>query len=86
VHSATDDRSEVLASAYRESLRVAEELGARSVAFPAISAGAYGWPLDDAARVAVAAVRSHHPGAVTEVRFVLFGRRAYDAFRSALDA
>jgi hypothetical protein len=34
----------------------------------------------------VAAVRSHHPGAVTEVRFVLFGRRAYDAFRSALDA
>jgi O-acetyl-ADP-ribose deacetylase (regulator of RNase III) len=84
VYSRTEDRSAVLASAYRESLRVAEELGARSVAFPAVSAGAYGWPLDDAARIAVSTVRAHDPVAVTEVRFVLFGRRTYDAFRAAL--
>jgi O-acetyl-ADP-ribose deacetylase (regulator of RNase III) len=85
VHSRTEDRSDVLASAYRESLRVAEELGAHSVAFPAISAGAYGWPLDDAARIAVAAVRAHEPTSLEEVRFVLFGGPAYDAFRAALE-
>ncbi|HVD28262.1 MAG TPA: O-acetyl-ADP-ribose deacetylase, partial [Mycobacteriales bacterium] len=52
VWSATDDRSAVLSSAYRESLRVAEELGATTVAFPAVSAGVYGWPVADAARIA----------------------------------
>ena len=85
VFSATEDRSGVLASAYRESLRVAEELGARSVAFPAISAGAYGWPIEDAARIAIETVRAHQPGSVREVRFVLFGARASAAFRTALD-
>jgi O-acetyl-ADP-ribose deacetylase (regulator of RNase III) len=84
VYSATEDRSGVLASAYRESLRVAEGLGARWVAFPAISAGAYGWPLADAARIAVETVRAHEPGTVEEVRFVLFGRATYDVFRAAL--
>lgn len=84
VHSTTEDRSSVLASSYRESLRVADELGAESVAFPAISAGAYGWPLDDAARVAVATVRAHEPSSVQVVRFVLFGAAAYDAFRRHL--
>ncbi|GGV03177.1 macro domain-containing protein [Kitasatospora herbaricolor] len=49
-------RAELLASCYRESLRVAAELGARTVAFPAVSAGVYGWPLDDAARIALATV------------------------------
>src|SRR5215218_3243741 len=57
IWSATVDRSHVLRSCYRESLRVADELGARTVAFPAISAGIYGWPLDDAARQAVDGVR-----------------------------
>ena len=80
VHSATEDRSATLASAYRESLRVAEELGASSVAFPAISAGAYGWPVEDAARIAVDTVRAHRPVSVREVRFVLFGARTYDVF------
>jgi O-acetyl-ADP-ribose deacetylase (regulator of RNase III) len=84
VHSRTEDRSGILASAYRESLRVAEELGARSVAFPAVSAGAYGWPVDDAARIAVETVRAHDPVTVAEVRFVLFGRRTYDEFVAAL--
>src|SRR5215208_2075901 len=57
IWSATTDRSDVLRSCYRESLRVADALGARTVAFPAISAGVYGWPLDDAASQAVAGVR-----------------------------
>jgi len=80
VWSREEDRSDVLASAYRESLRVADQLPAATVAFPAISAGAYGWPVDDAARIAVAAVRAHSSPTVGEVRFVLLGREAYDAF------
>ena len=84
VWSATDDRSAVLASAYRESLRVAEELGATTVAFPAVSAGIYGWPMADAARIAVETVRAHDAQSVREVRFVLFGPEAYAAFTAAL--
>ncbi|MBO0841049.1 MAG: O-acetyl-ADP-ribose deacetylase [Sciscionella sp.] len=75
VYSTREDRSAVLADAYRNTLRVAAELGARTVAFPAISAGAYGWPLDSAADIAlrtVAAVLQHrdveaaHDGTATE--------------------
>jgi O-acetyl-ADP-ribose deacetylase len=84
VYSASDDRSAVLASAYRESLLVAEELGAATVAFPAVSAGVYGWPMAEAARIAVGTVRAHHPRAVREVRFVLFGPDAHAAFTAAL--
>lgn len=78
-------RRPLLASCYRQALRVADELGARSVAFPAVSAGAYGWPIEDAARTAVAAVRSAET-AVDEVRFVLAHDRAYQAFQAALAA
>ena len=53
VYSTAEDRSALLASCYRESLRVADSLGAATVAFPAISTGIYGWPLDDGARVAI---------------------------------
>ncbi|MFD5794436.1 O-acetyl-ADP-ribose deacetylase [Streptomyces diastatochromogenes] len=74
-----EDRSELLASCYRESLRVADELGARTVAFPAVSAGIYGWPMDDAARIAVETVRATETS-VEEVRFVLFDETAYEAF------
>ena len=77
--SPQEDRSELLASCYRESLRVADELGARTVAFPAVSAGIYGWPIDDAARIAVETVRAAET-AVEEVRFVLFDEPAYEAF------
>jgi O-acetyl-ADP-ribose deacetylase (regulator of RNase III) len=80
VFSKGEDRSAVLASAYRESLRVAEELGAATVAFPAVSAGVFGWPLDDAARIAVETAQAHDPVSVQEVRFVLFNQQAYDAF------
>jgi len=83
VHSTRENRTPDLAGAYRESLRVADELGARTIAFPAISAGAYGWPLDDAARVAVTTVLDT-PTAVQEVRFVLFSAVSYEAFNSAL--
>jgi len=79
VYAKSEDRSGLLGSAYRESLRVADELGAGSVAFPAISAGIYGWPLDDAARIAVSTVRQT-PTQVGEVIFVLFGADAYRAF------
>ncbi|MFD5322581.1 O-acetyl-ADP-ribose deacetylase [Streptomyces sp. NPDC127092] len=83
VHSAQEDRSELLASCYRESLRVADELGARSVAFPAVSTGVYGWPMDDGARIAVETVRAATTS-VAEVRFVLFDDTAYAAFEAAL--
>ncbi|MFJ9538343.1 O-acetyl-ADP-ribose deacetylase [Streptomyces sp. NPDC101225] len=79
VWSAAEDRSELLASCYRESLRVADELGARTVAFPAVSTGIYGWPLDDGARIAVETVRAADT-AVEEVRFVLFDDRAHETF------
>ncbi|MGI5366381.1 O-acetyl-ADP-ribose deacetylase [Streptomyces sp. A244] len=83
VFSTTEDRSALLASCYRESLRVAGELGARSVAFPAISTGVYGWPMDDGARIAIETVRAADT-TVEQVRFVLFDRPAYEAFAAHL--
>lgn len=89
VYAKTEDQSETLASCYRESLRVAAEVGARSVAFPAISAGVYGWPMDDAARIAVQTVQdtaAEVAETVETVVFVPFGDEAEQAFRNALDA
>ncbi|WP_433437123.1 O-acetyl-ADP-ribose deacetylase [Nonomuraea sp. CA-141351] len=83
VHSRSEDRSELLASCYRESLRVADSLGARSVAFPAISTGIYGWPMDDAARIALDTVRQADTS-VEDVRFVLFDSAAYAVFEARL--
>lgn len=83
VFAKREDRSRLLASCHTESLRVADEVGARTVAFPAISTGVYGYPLDLAAPVAIASVR----GATTDVelvRFVLFDRPALQAFERAL--
>jgi O-acetyl-ADP-ribose deacetylase (regulator of RNase III) len=79
VWQADQDHSALLASCYRESLRVADELGAATVAFPAISTGVYGWPMDDGARIAVQTVRATAT-AVDEVRFVLFDAAAFEAF------
>jgi O-acetyl-ADP-ribose deacetylase (regulator of RNase III) len=84
IWSASQDRSEVLRSCYRASLQVADELGARTVAFPAISAGIYGWPMQDAARQAVTGVRSAVVEHVQDVRFVLVDDRALAAFEAAL--
>ncbi|MFE3518553.1 O-acetyl-ADP-ribose deacetylase [Streptomyces sp. NPDC059166] len=86
VWSRSEDRSALLASCYRESLRVASELGARTVAFPAVSTGIYGWPLDDGARIAVRTVREAVLPPVTEIRFVLFDEEAYACFDAALSS
>jgi O-acetyl-ADP-ribose deacetylase (regulator of RNase III) len=83
VFAKSEDRSGLLAACHTNALRVADEVGARTAAFPAISTGVYGYPLDLAAPVAVAAVRD----AATEVetvRFTLFGEDAYGAFERAL--
>lgn len=85
VYAKSQDRSGLLASAYRESLRVADELGARTVAFPAVSAGVYGWPLGDAARIAVTTVRDTE-SSVREARFVLFSDEVYEAFARAVQS
>jgi O-acetyl-ADP-ribose deacetylase (regulator of RNase III) len=82
VFERSPDPAKELGSCYVSSLRVADELGALSVAFPAISTGVYGYPMRDAALVAIAAVR----GARTRVeraRFVLFGDEARRIFADA---
>ncbi|MDK7741753.1 O-acetyl-ADP-ribose deacetylase [Helcobacillus massiliensis] len=88
VFAKSEDRSATLASCYRESLLLAGRLGARSIAFPAISAGIYGWPMDDAARIAVGTIRSlegeEMVAGVQEVHLVPFGPQAEAAFRAAL--
>jgi O-acetyl-ADP-ribose deacetylase (regulator of RNase III) len=78
-YAKTKDKSHLLAACFRNSLAVADELGAATVAFPAISTGVYRWPIEDAARIAVETVRAT-PTQVREVTFVLFGQAAYDAF------
>ena len=83
VYAGSADPAGELAACHTESLRVADELGARTVAFPAISTGAFGYPVEEAAGVAVRAVRGAET-AVEEVRFVLFGRETFEAFEGAL--
>jgi O-acetyl-ADP-ribose deacetylase (regulator of RNase III) len=84
VFSRSEDRSALLASCHVESLRVADELGARTVAFPAISTGVYGYPLELAAPIALRSVLEADTS-VEEVRFVLFDRNALEVFQRARD-
>ena len=79
---------ELLASCYRRAVELAAARGARRVAFPAISTGAYGYPLTAAARVSIDTVRAALAAspAIEEARFWLFDRAAYDAFAQALAA
>ena len=84
VYGSVRDPASLLARCHASSLAVADGLGATSVAFPAISTGAYGYPLDEAAAVAIRSVRTVATG-VEEVRFVLFGADALAAFQRALD-
>lgn len=72
-----------LVSCYANALKVADELGARTIAFPLVSAGVYGWPLEDAIRAAVDTIRTT-PTHVQEARLVAFGRSTYDAMLAAL--
>ncbi|MEZ4651095.1 MAG: O-acetyl-ADP-ribose deacetylase [Candidatus Eisenbacteria bacterium] len=80
----------LLASAYRRSLQVAAEHDVRSTAFPAISAGVYGYPMDEAARVALRAcahyLRSNPGSSVRLVRFVLYDARSFEVFARVADA
>lgn len=85
VYSEAEDRSAVLASCFTESLRVADELGAESAAFPAISTGVYRWPLEDAARIAARALHAARTR-VARVDLVLFDETALAAFRRAFEA
>jgi O-acetyl-ADP-ribose deacetylase (regulator of RNase III) len=79
-----------LAACFVSSIRAASELGARSIAFPAVSSGIYGWDVRDVARIAVGAVRGvaerREQGSIERVRFVLFSDDALAAFREALAA
>lgn len=79
--------AELLASCHRESLRLAEESGLKSISFPAISTGAYGYPLHEAANVAIdtAADSLANTSSVTHVRFVLFDHAALKAYSKAAE-
>ena len=79
----TKDKSELLRSCYRNSLRVADELGARTLAFPLISAGVYRWPKDDAVRQAVTTLRATSTQ-VTDVTLVLFDQATFDLAEEVL--
>ena len=78
----TEGEPELLASAHRRSLEVAFELGARTVAFPAISCGLFGYPPDQAALVAVAAVKPFEDD-FDEIRFVFLGEELREVFAAA---
>ena len=78
-----NDRS-LLTSCDPEALKVADELGARSVAFPLVSAGIYGWPLNDAASAAVTTIEAT-PTDVEQVLLVAFSKDAEAAWHKALD-
>lgn len=84
-HAAGQRDRALLVSCYRRCLEVADELGARTVAFPLISAGIYGWPREDAIRVAVETIRGSR-SAVEEARLVAFGPTAYAEIADVLGA
>ena len=86
-HGGQGGEAQTLANAYRNSLGLASQHGIRSLAFPSISTGAYGYPIARAAAIALRTVMEYlqgHPE-VELVRFVLFGQVAYDAYRHALE-
>ena len=84
-HGGNDGEAELLAACYRNSLALAEIHEISSIAFPAISTGAYGYPPEEAARIAVETVRAHEPQHVELVRFVCFDRETRDLYHRLLD-
>ncbi len=82
-HGGGRDEAQLLASCYRRSLEVADELGARSIAFPAISTGVYGYPREEAARIAVETLLTT-PGGVELVRLVAFDEETRGLYEAAL--
>jgi O-acetyl-ADP-ribose deacetylase len=88
-HGGAAGEPRLLADAYRNCLRVAVEQGLRTVAFPAISTGIYGYPIEKAAEVALATIADFiraNPGVLDEVRIVLFSRRDFEIHAAALKA
>jgi len=86
-HGGDKGEPELLASAYRESLKVAADNNLSSISFPSISTGAYGYPVAEAAKVAISTVASflnEHTTSLKEVIFVLFDRATFAAYSSAL--
>ena len=88
VYGRDEPADELLASCYRTALRLANENAAASIAFPSLSTGAFGYPMEEAARVAVSAVLAemHQPASVSLVRFVLFDDAARRLHQDVLDA
>jgi O-acetyl-ADP-ribose deacetylase (regulator of RNase III) len=82
-HGGAHGEAELLASCYRRSLGVARQNGVRSIAFPAISCGAYGYPIDAATKIAVDTVKANADD-IDRVIFACFGRDVYDAYQRAL--
>ena len=82
-----ENEAALLASCYRTSLKIARQIGARSVAFPAISTGVYGFPLDRATEIAVATVRDFlaQDDSIERVVFSVFGEAAEAAYRRELE-
>jgi O-acetyl-ADP-ribose deacetylase len=82
-----EGEADELASCYRECLQLAAERGLKTIAFPAISTGAYGYPMAEAAEIAVREIRGFldQPSSVEEVRVVLFGEESLRTFQQALD-
>ncbi|MBN2624150.1 MAG: macro domain-containing protein [Acidimicrobiales bacterium] len=87
VHGRDEPADDLLSSCYRSALELAEQQGVESVAVPAISTGVFGYPVDEAAEVALAAVTAAAAGArtVRRIRFVLRGAPAFDAHRRVLE-
>ncbi|GFR50331.1 hypothetical protein Agub_g12539 [Astrephomene gubernaculifera] len=90
IYESAEESAPLLASAYRSSMQLALQQGLASVSFPAISTGVYGYPFEEAAQVALAAVdgalgATGEGAGVREVRFVLFGQRLYDVFVRAAE-
>ena len=82
VYSSTAESAPLLEAAYTSSLQLANDRGLATIAFPAISCGVFGYPLDEAADTAIQTCR-REAGALVEIRFVLFGADAYTAWRDA---
>ncbi|HZP31415.1 MAG TPA: O-acetyl-ADP-ribose deacetylase [Acidimicrobiia bacterium] len=83
-HGGDRGEPELLASAYRRALEVAGEAGARSIAFPAISTGIFGYPLEPATEIAVRTARTTPVDGLELVRFVCFDQATLDAYEHAL--
>ena len=85
-HGGSQGEPKLLASCYRRCMQLAREHGAKSIAFPAISTGVYGYPAEPAARIAIQTVRAHIEGSgVEEVQFVCFSDSTLGIYQSLLD-